>query len=57
MAMRIPQKLKNEIKAVRTAALYFWCWSSALPLVKKLILAEYQISVNGWAVEVVEARQ
>jgi len=55
MAMHLPQKLKNEIEAVGTAALYFWCWISALLLVKKLILAEYQITVNGWSVALVGA--
>ena len=53
--MSFKQKLKEEIKAISIAALYFGCWIGALLLLKSLILAEYEIAFNGWAKAVVGA--
>jgi hypothetical protein len=53
--MSFKQKLKDEIKAVGLAALYFGCWIGALLLLKSLILAEYKIAFHGWSVVVVGA--
>lgn len=53
--MSLREKLKDEIKAVGIAALYFGCWIAALLLVKSLILAEYRIAFDGWSMAVVGA--
>jgi len=53
--MSLKQKLKDEIKAVGVAALYFGCWIGALLLFKSLILAEYKIAFHGWSAVVVGA--
>jgi len=47
--------LKEEVKAVGIAALYFGCWIGALVLLKSLILAEYKIAFHGWSAVVVGA--
>jgi hypothetical protein len=51
--MSFKQKLKDEMKAVGIAALYFGCWIGMLLLLKSLILAEYKIAFHGWSVVVV----
>jgi hypothetical protein len=53
--MSFKQKLKEEMKAVGVAALYFACWIGALLLLKTLILAEYKIAFHGWSAVVVGA--
>lgn len=53
--MSIKQKLREEIKAVGIAALYFGSWIAALLLLKSLILAEYRIAFHGWSMVVVGA--
>lgn len=53
--MSLKQKLKDEIKAIGVAALYFGCWIGALLLLKSLVLAEYKIAFHGWSVAVVGA--
>jgi hypothetical protein len=53
--MSFKQKLKDEVKAIGVAALYFGCWIGALLLLKSLILAEYKIAFHGWSVVVVGA--
>jgi hypothetical protein len=49
------QKLKDEIKAVGIAVLYFGSWIAGLLLFKSLILAEYQIAFHRWSMAVVGA--
>lgn len=41
------QKLKEELKSLFEAMLYFGVWIGALVLVKSLILEEYQITFTG----------
>ena len=53
--MSFKQKLKDEIKDIGIAALYFGCWLGALVLLKSLILAEYKIAFHGWTAVVVGA--
>lgn len=53
--MSLQEKLKDEIKAVALATLYFATWLGLLLLLKKLILAEYQIAFNGLYVALVGA--
>lgn len=53
--MSVKQRLKQEIKAVVIAALYFGCWIGALLLIKFLVLAEYRIAFTGWSMVVVGA--
>jgi hypothetical protein len=53
--MSFKQKLKDEIKDIGIAALYFGCWLGALVLLKSLILAEYKIAFHGWIAVVVGA--
>ena len=53
--MSFKQKLKEEIKNVGTAALYFGCWITALLVIKALVLAEYQIAFHHWSAAVVGA--
>lgn len=45
--MNIMQKLKEEILKVAQLTLYFGVWIGTLMLLKKLILAEYQIEFYG----------
>jgi hypothetical protein len=54
-AMSLKQRLNEEIKAVGSAALFFGCWIAVLLLVKSLILAQYEISFEGWSMIVVGA--
>ena len=51
--MSIQQRIKDEIKALLLATLYFGAWLSMLVSIKTLILEEYQISFNGWALAAV----
>jgi len=54
-AMSLQQKLKDEIKAVAITTLYFAMWLGSLVLLKKLILAEYQIEFHGMSVALIGA--
>jgi len=47
--MSVPQKLKNELKAVFMAMLFFGAWIGPLILLKTLILDEYHIGFAGWS--------
>jgi len=51
--MRIPQRLKDEIKALTLATLYFGTWIGALVVLKKLVLAGYSIEFQGLSVALV----
>jgi drug/metabolite transporter (DMT)-like permease len=41
------QKIMYEIKAMGVASLYFAIWIGVFIIIKKLLLAEYQIEFNG----------
>ena len=43
----LSSKLAHEVKAIGIAALYFLCWLAVLVIMKKLILADYQIAFEG----------
>lgn len=45
--MDAQKKLMYEVKAIGLAALYFGCWLAVLLVIKKLILAEYEIKFYG----------
>lgn len=45
--MSFKEKLKQEIKSVGLATLYFACWLAVLLLIKQLVLAEYRIQFHG----------
>ena len=47
--MNLGQKLKDEIRSLLEAMLYFAVWVFGLLLVKNLVLAEYQITFTGWS--------
>jgi len=47
------QKMKDEIKSVAVAMLYFGCWLVPLLLLKMLILDEYHIAFQGWSLAIV----
>lgn len=49
------QKLIHELKALTLAMLYFGGWLGVLLLLKKLILAEYQIQFSGLSIAFVGA--
>ena len=53
--MSFGQKLKNEIKTVALAALYFAVWIGVLVTLKQLLLAEYKIQFNGLSIALVGA--
>jgi hypothetical protein len=53
--MSFRQKLRDEIKAVALATLYFATWIGVLVLLKKLILAEYRIEFHGLSLALVGA--
>jgi hypothetical protein len=54
-AMSFIQKLRNEIKTVALAALYFAVWIGVLVTLKQLLLAEYKIQFNGLSMALVGA--
>lgn len=51
--MSTRQRLKNELRSLLEAMLYFGMWVGGLLLVKSLILDEYHISFNGWSAALV----
>jgi hypothetical protein len=53
--MSFGQKLRNEIKTVALAALYFAVWIGVLVTLKQLLLAEYKIRFNGLSMALVGA--
>jgi len=53
--MNARQKLKDEIKAVGMASLYFAVWIGVLVFLKQLLLAEYQIEFHGLSLAVIGA--
>jgi hypothetical protein len=53
--MRFIQKLKEEIKAVALATLYFAVWIGVLVVLKQLVLEEYHIQFNGLSLAIVGA--
>jgi hypothetical protein len=53
--MSVKQKLIRELKDLGVAMLYFGCWIGALVLIKKIVLAEYDISSAGFSVVFVGA--
>ena len=53
--MGLKQKLKDEIKAVGTATLYFAVWIGVLVILKQLVLEEYHIQFNGLSLAIVGA--
>jgi hypothetical protein len=53
--MGFGQKLKEELWAVVTTALYFGCWILALMVIKWLVLAEYDIAFHSWSLALVGA--
>jgi hypothetical protein len=54
-AVSLQQKLKDEIRAVAITTLYFAMWLGSLVLLKKIILAEYQIEFHGLSVALIGA--
>ena len=53
--MSTRQKIRHEIKAVAIATAFFASWFGLLMLLKRLILAEYQIEFRGLATALVGA--
>ncbi len=53
--MSMMQKLKNEIKEVGLAAVYFLTWIGSLVLIKTLILDEYRIEFHGLSLAILGA--
>jgi hypothetical protein len=53
--MSLRQKLRDEIKAVVLAALYFAVWIGVLVVLKQLILEEYRIEFHGLSMALVGA--
>jgi len=49
------QKLRNEIRAVALATLYFATWIGVLVFLKQLALAEYRIEFHGLSLALVGA--
>jgi hypothetical protein len=54
-AMSLQQKLKDEIKTVALATLYFGTWIGVLIIIKELALAEYGIEFHGLSLALVGA--
>jgi hypothetical protein len=51
--MSLPQKVKHELKAIALTTLYFAAWLSVLVVLKRLVLADYQIEFRGFSVAIV----
>jgi hypothetical protein len=54
-AVSLGQKLKNEIRAVALATLYFGTWIGVLVVLKGLVLEEYRIEFHGLSLALVGA--
>ena len=53
--MSFRQKLRDEIRAVVLAALYFATWIGVLMVLKVLVLEEYRIEFHAWSLVLVGA--
>ena len=53
--MSISNKIKQELKSVGLATLFFFSWFYLLTLLKSLVLAEYHISFNGLSIAFIGA--
>ena len=53
--MTLQQELRNEIKTMALAALYFGVWIGVLVLLKRLMLAEYRIQFHGLSMALIGA--
>lgn len=53
--MSFATKLREEIRSVLIATLYFGSWILALMVIKWLVLAEYAIAFSGWSMALVGA--
>ena len=53
--MRVPEKVKHELKAIAVTTLYFAAGLGVLMFLKRLVLADYQIRFRGFTVAVVGA--
>jgi len=53
--MRLPPKVKHELKAIALTTLYFAAWLGVLMFLKRLVLADYQIRFRGFTVAIVGA--
>lgn len=53
--MSAMEKLKEEVRSVLLVTLYFAAWLGALIIIKKLILAEYDIAFKGLTTALVGA--
>ena len=51
----VREKIKHEIVSLVSVTLYFGCWIAVLLLIKKLILAEYQIAFQGFSMVLIGA--
>ena len=53
--MSFRQKLRDEIRAVALATLYFAMWIGVLMVLKVLVLEEYRIEFHAWSLVLVGA--
>lgn len=53
--MSAKEKLVEELRSLTVAWIYFSCWLGVLVLLKKLVLAEYQIEFDGLSVALIGA--
>jgi hypothetical protein len=49
------EKIKNEIKSLTFATLYFAAWFAMLMVIKKLVLSEYRIEMSGFSYALIGA--
>jgi hypothetical protein len=55
IAMNSREKLRHELKALASITLYFAVWFGLVMLLKKLLLAQYDIQFNGMALALLGA--
>ena len=53
--MSLARKIREEVRAIALTALYFFSWMLVLVVVKRLILAEYDIKFRGFMVALVSS--
>lgn len=53
--MSVQERLKHELEELGLAGLYFFLWIGSLVVLKKLILAEYQIEFAGLSAALIGA--
>jgi hypothetical protein len=53
--MRLPEKIKHELRAIALTSIYFGLWLGVLTFLKRLVLADYQVRFRGFSAAIIGA--